>query len=119
MSLDKDTWHSTELGLGMVEAFSDNYLKTITNIYWNNRTFMLYRYMTELGVEEYAGEVLESDIINTWNVEFPPEKMTGEEVWKWFWFLVVMNDPQRLAAHAEKVKEFRQSKESSREPHTW
>lgn len=103
MSLEKTTWHETEIGEVKVEAFGDNYLKTTTEIYWNNRIFRLDRYMTELLIEEYEGKPLDSEVINSWSVDFPAEKMTGEEVWKWFFHLVVSEDPIRLEAHRKKL----------------
>ena len=106
MSLDKTTWHETEIGPVKIEAFGDNYLKTTTEIYWNDRTFRLDRYMTSLVIEEYEGKPLDTDVINSWSIPFPADPMTGEEVWKWFFFLVVADDPERLAAHKKQLIEF-------------
>jgi hypothetical protein len=97
MSLNKTTWHDTEIGKVKIEAFDDNYLSTTTEIYWNDRIFRLDRYMTSLFIEEYEGKPLDSNVINTWEMPFPADPMTGEEVWKWFFFLVVSKDPERLA----------------------
>ena len=105
MSLEKTTWYQTEIGPVKIEAFGDNYLKTTTEIYWNERIFRLDRYMTELVIEEYEGKPLDSEVTNSWTTSFPADPMTGEEVWKWFFFLVVSNDPERLAAHRKRLKE--------------
>lgn len=106
MSLDKTTWHQTEIGPVKIEAFHDTYLNTTTEIYWNDRIFRLDRYMTSLFIEEYEGKPLDTDIVNTWEIPFPADQMTGEEVWKWFWFLVASNDPERLAAHKKRLEEW-------------
>lgn len=104
--LEKTTFYQTEIGPVKIEAFGDNYLNTTTEIYWNDRIFRLDRYMTNLIIEEYEGKPLDSEIVNSWTIPFPADPMTGEEVWKWFFFLVVSEDPDRLAAHKKKLEEF-------------